>query len=182
MSTEWLEEYYKSNERNKRKEMLEQSLATNQETSEDLYRKELWELRYGQRGKASSEIDYFIRAYLNLMVLAKTKRSILNSRTFDKMIGEIEADLYLAKEKNEMEEQILFEEYCNLFRFYIHLCLTDRNYTTTLFGLMHISGEDAAAKVKAELSHVLETVPAMINKQDEFALLKKAAEKCMAEL
>ncbi len=56
-------------------------------------------------------------------------------------------DVELLKGRGELGEKLMYQELYNLIRFYMELCATDRNYTTTLFGMMRMDEEKVVQKI-----------------------------------
>lgn len=177
--------YYKEYDPMKRKQFLEQSIAAGEDKEANAVRMELWELRYG----ASSEMGPETRAdgYLALWMTMEFGKD-----TAGKLFGakrarrEIEKNLEKLKfkelqEKSELHRELLYRECCHMVKTYMELCEKDKNYNTTLFGIVPISDKSAKEKVQGDIYHTAVRFPEEINMQQELGIITRAAREAYEE-
>lgn len=171
------EQYYHELDRGRRKSLLEQAAAGEGNTPELKLRQKIWELRYIPRGKDSGSVDYYIRGWMGMTYLRQSSRSGFGLRRNEKEIRKIREDwnMEFLLSQGGLGERILYQELYNMIRLYLHLCMTDRTYGSTIFGLMHLDQQKLLRKIAQDVYSVAFDLPARLQMDQEFRILRLAA-------
>lgn len=163
MQKETLESYFKEQDREKRKLILEKEQNQQTDDLQAALCRKIWERRYADRIKEPEGVDYFIRALMvtgsyskgtisrMLSVPQKIKKDILHNLFLDD-IGAY----------GEEGKAVLYQEFCNCARFYFRICRESRSYSTKAFGLVGMSEKELEKKIGKEIKAFVESaVPAL---------------------
>lgn len=174
--------YYTEPDREKRKELLDAAIAEEGVTAELVFMRRLYNFRYARRKGDRTDVDYLMRAWMELSYLGRTSGSFFGS-SLRKKLTKVHETLggLLAAEAGETGRTLWQRELTHLLRLYIRLCREDRSYTTTLFGLMHIKEEQVADKLEKELMDNAFRLPAAAGMEQAFAELMRAARTAFLE-
>ena len=149
MDTPIIAQYYRETEPEKRKELLEQAIASGEDQEANKIRKEIWEARHKVFGSGRAQKE--IRKELD-----------------DVKFREIRA-------KSALHEELLHRECQHLVRFYMDLCEKDKNYNSVLCGLITIKKDSAKAKLQRDIYETAILLPQEIGLEEDLDLLTKAA-------
>ena len=176
-------QYYQETDKEKRKKILEAAIEAEGMNPEDELRLELWERRYGRREKEPEGIDRYIRGWMGMVYLNQSSMTFLVKRRAVREIRKVKEDwdVELLKGRGELGEKLMYQELYNLIRFYMELCATDRNYTTTLFGMMRMDEEKVVQKIAKEIYTVAYEIPKSLDMEEEFQILRRAARDAFAD-
>lgn len=159
----WVERFYLETDREEREELLEQGVKEDGMTKENEFRQKLWERRYVPEKREKGEVDHFIRAFLSIDTLGRTKQGFFNNKMIKKEIESLRNSLAidLAEEYGELGKQLHYEEMKQLARTYITICLDDKNFSTMILGVGKLSKDTLNEKIADKIYSLARVVPAM---------------------
>ena len=125
----------------------------------------------------------YIRGWMGMVYLNQSSMTFLGKRRAVREIRKVKEDwdVELLKGRGELGEKLMYQELYNLIRFYMELCATDRNYTTTLFGMMRMDEEKVVQKIAKEIYTVAYEIPKSLDMEEEFQILRRAARDAFAD-
>lgn len=169
--------YYQEIDKDKRKAVLDGAIAKEGINPEYELRQALWERRYVRREKDPEGVDYYIRGWMSLMYLKQSATSMLGKRSALRDIQKAKKDwnLEFLREQGELGERLLYQELYNMVKLYIHLCGNDKNYRSSLFGLMQIDQKKLTEKIAYDVYESTWTIPEILGVEEEFQVLQRAA-------
>ncbi len=179
----WPECYYLEEDRKKRKALLLQNMSENPDSIDNQIRMKLWELRYQPRKKMPDHIDYFIKAFVELLTEAKINLGFFNRRQERKRMNSIMHDLGILSDdlfscdeviSKENLESLLYLEYQAFARFYIHISRQDKRYGSALMGTITLKDSEVDKKLKKDFHNACVVTPQMFDLADDFGLFHKA--------
>lgn len=159
----WVERFYYETEQEDREELLEQGLKEDGMTKENEFRQKLWEYRYVPLKREKGPVDHFIRAFLTIDTLGRTKPGFFNNRAIKKDIASLRTILAmdLAEEYGELGKTLHYEEMKHLARTYITICLDDKNFSTMILGVGKLSKDTLNEKIADKIYSLARVVPKM---------------------
>ncbi len=176
MELNWPDDYYASQDPEKRKIMLDQAIAQKLAPKEDEIRRILWNKRYNGR----PGVDEFLACYIDLQFFAKSVTSDRGLRWHKKeykrvldMLGQELVDQY-----GEMGAELVYLEIYHTIERYIDSCATDKRYSTMILGLGHLKDEQIIRKIALELYGICNNVAPAITESEEFKRFRQAARDC----
>lgn len=174
----WPQAYYETTDKEERKTLLEERLASPEADESDQLRKKLWELRYKTRAKMPVGVDYFIRSWMDLYFVSRKPGNRFQLKQQQETIRAVKKDMgfELAAEYGAVGEEVLYQELCHGVSFYIQLCRDDSKYNSQLLGIMKLKKDNLVEKIGNELWNISTVVPQTFRVEKEFALLKKACQ------
>lgn len=177
------EMYYTNVDAKERKEILGRIIERDGETEETKIMQAFYDHRYLSREKNVTQIDYAIRGWVNISFLAEMHRSRFSRKKIPKKMEEILKDLgkNVAEEYGTLGEELWYKELRNLCRVYIHLCQTDKAYSSILFGIGHMKKEKLTRKICFDMVNISHTIPREIE-TDKFDVLARAAREVFYEV
>ena len=175
MDAAWISEYKKETDKNRRKVILDREREAHGSDPEYEIREKMWHARYDK--KNGMDIDYGIRGWVNLQ---STKRRVYlpgEKKRLQKEIEGIKKDWQfpLCAEYGETGDKALSDELFNITLFYMDICERDKTYNSVLLGLGHITDERRAVKIAREIKEITETIPELLNIEEEFKPFIEAA-------
>ena len=170
----WVEQYRREPEKEERKEILEKAIAEEGLTEENALRKQFFEERYEEA--KSGNIDHFIRGWMSLAYLENEKNSFFAKNRIKKEVDKIREDfnLDLAAKHGEMGQRVLYDEFYNAARLFMHLCEEDRTYGAILLGLGRMKPARLIAKIAWDFYRVAYEIPQAIGMEKELETFRKA--------
>ena len=162
MDTPIIAQYYRETEPKKRKQLLDQAIASGEDQEANEIRREIYEARY-----KNTTNDGGIAAGHKIFGPGKAQKEILKELD-DVKFREIRA-------KSPLHEELLYRECKHLVKFYMTLCAQDKNYNSILCGLITIKKESSEAKMKRDIYETAIRLPKDLNLEEELALVTKAA-------
>lgn len=178
MDTPTIAKYYREKEPMERLNLLEQSIAAEEDPEGNKIRKELWEIRYSDKSEAG---DTRADGYLGLWMTMEFNRNS-GSRFFGTRSAKKEIGKYLTKlkfqeiqEKGGLYEELLYRECCHMVLVYMDLCQTDKSYNTTLCGLIHIKEDSAKSKLQRDIRETAVDLPGTLGMESELGIITRAA-------
>ncbi|MDO4489537.1 MAG: hypothetical protein Q4B85_00470 [Lachnospiraceae bacterium] len=163
MATTWLEQFYHETEQEDREEIFQAGLKEEGMTRENEFRKKLWELRYVPCKGEKAPVDHYMKIFLSIDTLGRTKPGFFSNRFIQKEIQSLKGimGMDLAEEYGEMGKELLFEELKHLARTYITICQDDRNFSTMILGVGKLSKEKLTEKIADKVYFLTREVPAL---------------------
>lgn len=171
---DWPENYYMETDPQKRKNILERRMAEGhpEEEQENALRLELWEHRYEVMRNAKIK-DCFIGAWMDLMLMKDQSEGRFGKKGLKKQALKAIDAMCLEKEEHYGKE-LLLAELKHMALLYACASLTDRQYSSVLFGFGKMKKEKIDAKIIADMDAVASVVPKNLDLEQETALLQEA--------
>lgn len=175
METPTIAEYYREQDPKKRKELLEQAIASGEDREANQIRKEIWENRYSENNGMMA--DGYLRFWMAMEFNRKSAHKMFGAkRAYKEIIKELNSVKFLEfQDKSDLHRELLYRECCQLVKLYMDLCKTDRSYNTMLAGIITIKPDDAKAKLQKDIYDTAVTLPKELGLDKELVLLTKAA-------
>ena len=176
MDTPTIAEYYRETDPMKRKALLDQALASGEDSEANEIRKELWEARYSKTGDGNVA-DGFLRFWMTMEFNRTSGHKVFGVKG---AVKDIRKELDSVKfqqirAKSPLHEELLYRECAHLVKFYMDLCETDKSYNTMLCGLIPIKKEDVKSKLQRDIYETAVCLPRDLAMEEELSLLTKAA-------
>lgn len=175
--------YYKNTNAKERGEILDRILEKDGETDKTRIMKEFYDHRYVSRERNVSKIDYCIRGWVNITFLPEIYKSVFSRKKLPKKVEEILKDLgkEIADRNGELGQELWYQEICNVCRVYIHLCQTDKAYSSLIFGIGHMKKGKLIRKICFDMVNITHTIPREIE-SDSFEMLARASREIFYEV
>ena len=171
----WVEQYIRELEKEERRQILEQAIAEEGMTEENSLRKQLLDQRY-EMGKNGMLIDHFIRGWMGIAYMRNEGSGVFAKKRIEKEKDKIRKDLMtdFGKEHGDLGQEVLYGEYYNLAKLYIHLCKEDRTYGAVLLGLGRMKTSKLIQKIANEILLVGYQMPETLGMEDELRTFRNA--------
>lgn len=178
----WVYSYIRETDREKRKQLLDDAIASEGMSPENELRRKLLESRYQKKNQA--DVDTFIRGFMNVRFLENAAKGFFARSKIRKTMQLIREDWCMdtAQSYGQVGEQILFQELCNMMRLYFKLCEEDNNYNAVLLGFGHISDESRTAKISREVYDLAYDIPRATGLAEELELFTRAADQTFRQV
>lgn len=178
----WVYSYIRETDREKRKQLLDDAIASEGMSPENELRRKLLESRYQKKNQA--DVDTFIRGFMNVRFLENAAKGFFARSKIRKTMQLIREDWCMdtAQSYGQVGEQILFQELCNMMRLYFKLCEEDKNYNAVLLGFGHISDESRTAKISREVYDLAYDIPRATGLAEELELFTRAADQTFRQV
>ena len=172
----WPECYYQENDAKKRLALLEEAIQAGEgDEAENVLRKKLWALRYGQQAKKNGPLP---DGYVGLWVALNYHRQDRSYFQLRGAVREIEGclrDLGInSMQGTEQEQQLLHRELVHAVSLYLSTC-NEGSYSAQVFGLMKMKPESLVQKIAAEIYDVTCDLPARLGLAEQLKPLRKAS-------
>ena len=174
----WPEDYYRELDGAMRKELLDKEIDScgGKIPEEDRLRLELWEARYGG---ADAGVDYFMKGWTDLSLIAKKEPAAGGRSGFRQAARALMLERFSGE--RGIYTDLLYEEYIHLFHMIIYLYLHDYGFTHHVLGIGKIGADDLQKKIAERLVRVTRELPARYNMTNLFEPLESAAAEAFAE-
>ncbi len=181
MEKPWETGYYHELQADKRRKLLDEAVASEGMSPENELRRRLLDARYGKALGRGKKVDYFIRGWMTLSMLAS------NTRNRKRMVRDIQSVMDdwkfdLAGEYGEAGKRILYQEFCNMVLVYIDLCKRDKTYGAVILGIGRISDESLMMKIARDIYNVAYDVPEQAGISADLKLFTEAATAMVCEV
>ena len=179
MDTPIIAQYYRETEPEKRKELLEQAIASGEEPEANEIRKEIWEARYKGLTNDGSLADGYLKFWMTIEFNRASGNRLFGSRSARKSLQKEldQVSFHELIQKSELHRELVYRECEHLVKLYMDLCQTDKSYNTILCGLVTMKKDDVKSKLKNDIYETTVKVPRDLGMEEELALLTKAARK-----
>ncbi len=173
-------EYYEERNPGKRRKLLEEALGRQEDLQRNELRKELWERRYGtsfERKIHTDLADGFLRLWMELKSLAENPPGRFWVRREQRRLREQMEKLGFSEfyERGEPARTLLYLECLHACGMYVHLCFMDRNYSSTVLGMVPMKKNRVQDKILGDLAGVRRNLPGVISLPEPLNLLLQAA-------
>lgn len=177
MDTPIIAQYYRETEPEKRKELLEQAIASGEDQEANEIRKEIWEARYKGVTNDGGLADGYLKFWMALEFNRNAGHKVFGSGRAQKEIQNELDDVKFReiRAKSPLHEELLYRECQHLVRFYMDLCEKDKNYNSILCGLITIKKDSAKAKLQRDIYETAIRLPQELGLENELDILTKAA-------
>ena len=181
----WPDDYYREMDGKNRKKLLDEALGSGSEETadEDRLRLKLWQARYApeeqdrtgrKKNKEAGEIDYFIKAWLDLSLISK-KDSAFGKNRMKRVAREAAGTLLLDQYSPDKFGSLLDQEYVHLFHLLMDLYLHDGGFTHRVLGFTKLNADELQKKIADRFVNVTRDMPARCGLTELFAPLYRAA-------
>lgn len=187
----WPEDYYREMDGAERKKLLDEALANGsaENADEDRLRLRIWQARYTpeeqdrtarKKNKEAGGIDYFVKAWLDLSLIAKKDSAFGKNRT-KSVAREAAHTLLLDQYSPEQIGSLLDQEYVHLFHLLMDLYLHDGGFTHRVLGLTKLDADELQKKIADRFVGVTRDMPGRCGLTELFAPLYRAAAEAFAQ-
>lgn len=171
---DWPSHYYDIPSGTKRMEFLDSAKKLGISSPADPYRIKLCKKRFFSQNK-SGTVDSFMHAWMMIKASSAAGCSFLQKRRLTRELEKYMEDLCLLhyEPENDEELMVLNEEWSDFARYFILSCIGNKNYCSTLFGLVPIKDATVAEKIAAEIQLVTRDYPSCFGYEEEFMPLNR---------
>ena len=184
MDTPTIAAYYREYDPMERLKLLEQSIQAGEEPEKNEIRKELWEIRYSDIPKNGEQrADGFFILWMAMEYNKNPGKRLFGVKSARKELGRHLEKLQFAGlcAKGSLYQELLYRECCHLVRSYMDISMHDRNYNSTLFGIMTMSKDRSHEKLANDIYETAIALPREVNMEEELAFIIKAAREVYTE-
>ena len=183
MDTPIIAQYYRETDPKKRKELLEQAIASGEDQEANEIRREIYEARYKGTTNDGDKADGYLKFWMALEFNRNAGHKIFGAGRAQKEILKELDDVRFReiRTKSALHEELLYRECKHLVKFYMDLCGKDKNYNSVLCGLITIKKESSEAKLKRDIYETAISLPKELNLEEELSLITKAAHEVYAQ-
>ena len=185
MDTPTIASYYRETDPMKRKALLEQSIAENEDPEGNEIRKRIWEIRYAERSSVSrsSRADGFMALWMVLEFNKNSSGGMFGRGRAKKEILKSLQKSGIAEFQNgtPLEKELIYREVLHLVSAYAKLCEVDKSYGSTIFGIMSMKEQDIAAKLKNDLYDTGIRLAHDMGLEEELGLVIKATKEVYSQ-
>ena len=179
--------YYEETNPAKRRKLLLRALEDGEDREGNQLRREIWERRYSSSldlERRRERADGFLRLWIDLKTLAENppgrfwvRREQKNLQAKLNKLG-----FYEFYERSDLARELLYQECLNVARVYVHLCFSDRNYSSAVLGMMQMKKGRVQNKIVNDLNGICRDLPGIIQIPEPLNLLLRAAKDTREEL
>jgi len=123
----------------------------------------------------SGKTDTFVRAWIMIRNGAAVGVNFLNQKRHVRELNQYIAELHLLDFENASEEdrQVYLLEYKQFAAKWIKMCYTDKNYSSTLFGLIKSKATTVTGRIIDDINTITVEYPSMFGQEQHFEILRK---------
>lgn len=168
---DWPESYYMETDPEKRLKLLE---AQNDPAEAEInkLRLELWNLRYEKMRNGKIK-DRFIAGWMDLILMKEQVQGKFGKRGMKKQAQKA-LELMGIPQTEHFGKELLLAELKHMVLLYCCASMTDRQYSSIIFGFGKMKKEKIDHKIIGELDAVAVDIPGHLELQEESALLVEA--------
>lgn len=183
---ETLRGYYEEINPGKRKKMLLRALETQEDPQISRIQREIWERRYSAPldKDTGGKADGYLRLWIDLKTLVENppgrfwvKKEQRNLQAKLDKLGF--SEFY---KRGDMARDLLYQECLHVSRVYVHLCFSDRNYSSVVLGMMQMKKKSVQNKIVSDLRGIYRDLPEIIQIPEPLNLLLQAAKETEEKL
>ncbi len=168
------DEYFQEFDPVKRKAILDAVTSEPGEEAALTAARALFALRYKPNRKKDGYADLFLRAFVDLRVVAFNEDdNILDKRKFSKQVKDAVHVLCLDR-TDEFPREVLAGEMHQLVWLFVHSSLHDHHYGAILFGMGRLNDDTLAAKVKSDLMGIRDGILHYVKDDFAYDILREA--------
>lgn len=179
MDSQFIEKYYQELDPMKRLALLEQSIQEGEEPEANAVRKEIWEIRYQDKSEASpnTRADGYLALWMAMEFNKNNGGKLWGAKSARKEITKHLEKMRFRelRAKGPLYELLLYRECCHMVKSYMELCESDRNYNTTLCGIVNIGKERGRKKLQADVYQTAVALPEALMMEEELGIITRAA-------
>ena len=177
MDTPIIAQYYRETEPKKRKQLLDQAIASGEDQEANEIRREIYEARYKNTTNDGGIADGYLKFWMALEFNRNAGHKIFGPGKAQKEILKELDDVKFReiRAKSPLHEELLYRECCHMVKTYMELSESDKAYNSTLFGIMKMSSERAKDKLKADIYDTAVVLPQTLKMEEELGIVTRAA-------
>lgn len=172
------DDYYQETDPGRRRAILMEARGR-ADTAEDRLREQLWDLRYKKvpHAKDGQWMDGYIRLWMALKFAAQYANSFFGGRGARREVRKILDELEIARfmEGGPQERELLYREFYHGACLYLQICSSDRNYSSTLLGMVPMKEGSVQAKIARDIYESLYVGARFAQVEEELSLFRQAA-------
>lgn len=172
------DDYYQETDPGRRRAILMEALEK-EDTAEDRIQERLWDLRYKKmyHGRDVQWADGYIRLWMALKFAAQYADSFFGGRGAKKEVRKILDELEIARfmEGGPQERELLYREFYHGACLYLQICSSDRNYSSTILGMVPLKEGSVQEKIARDVYASLFVGARFAQVEEELALFRQAA-------
>lgn len=181
MDTPIIAKFYREEDAMKRLALLEKSIAEGEEPEKNAIRKELWNLRYQDKGERNGldRADGYLGLWMAMEFNKNADKRLFGKKHAQKEIQKILDKLKFREyqEKSPLHEELLYRECCHMVDLYVRLCGRDKSYNSAFCGIVRISEEKSKNKVQRDIFEMGEKLPKILEMEKELEIVSRAAKE-----
>lgn len=167
--------YYQETDPGMRRAILVEA----EDTSANRIRQRLLDLRYSKpaRAKDGQWTDAYVKLWMALKFAAQYANSFFGGRGARRDVRRILNELQIAQflEEGREARELLYREFYHGAYVYIRLCSMDRNYSSTLMGMVPMKEDSVQAKIARDIYESLYVGVRFAQVEEELSLFRQAA-------
>lgn len=179
------ENYYRETNPDVRRALLLEALEK-EDTPENRLRQRLLELRYSKpaRSKDGQWTDAYIKLWMALKFAAQYAGSFFGGRGARRDVRRLLEELQIARilEEGSEARELLYREFYHGACVYLRLCASDRNYSSTLMGMVPMKEDRVQAKIARDIYESLYVGARFAQAEEELSLFRQAAKEAFEDL
>ncbi|MBQ7676692.1 MAG: hypothetical protein IJT32_00515 [Lachnospiraceae bacterium] len=133
---------------------------------------------------AAGQYADYMRTWLMMKISAQNAPTVFGKRRLTREWEKYAAEFGLTgyADASDEEKEKRMSDWDGFLQDYCHLCLTDRTYGSTLFGIVPMKADTINEKLLNELNTITELFPERLGLKNLFAPLHEAAARVYAAL
>lgn len=175
INQELLRKYYNEYDPVKRGKILDELIAENPDSSNQR-RKEIYDMRYDIKNLKKNGVvgDGYVNLWMTMKYSAENNTGWFGCKGARKEITKLLEKMGIPGFL-ETDEKMMYDEFYHLSALYITSSRTDRNYTTSLMGMVPMKDDVILSKIAGDIYMVGYVMPSRIKMEGEFAVFGRAA-------
>lgn len=175
INQELLKKYYNEYDPVKRGKILDELIAENPDSSNQR-RKEIYDMRYDIKNLKKNGVvgDGYVNLWMTMKYSAENNTGWFGCKGARKEITKLLEKMGIPGFL-ETDEKMMYDEFYHLSALYITSSRTDRNYTTSLMGMVPMKDDVILSKIAGDIYMVGYVMPSRIKMESEFAVFGRAA-------
>ncbi len=170
---DWENRYYSEPDSKKRKEMIEEREALEGPSGELEFIKKLFDRRYIPEKKEPASIDHMLRGvlYLKHSGTLSGLRRMPPKKELQAIFHDLSLDLF---EEYPSYERAYYQEVKHASKTYFHLCVTDRGYTSFIWGLGQLKDSTLKNKLTRDAESIAHEIPERLGLTEKLRVFSQA--------
>ncbi|MCI9470384.1 MAG: hypothetical protein HFH56_04080 [Lachnospiraceae bacterium] len=179
------ESYYQETDPGRRQTLLLEALER-EDTEENRIRKRLWELRYKKfpRSREQQWTDGYIKLWMSLKFAAQYVNSFFGGRGAKKDVYKLldELEIRQLMEEGQETKDLLYREFYHGACVYLRICSSDRNYSSTILGMVPMKEGSVQEKIARDIYESLYVGVRFAQVEAELDLFRQAAKEAFEDM
>ena len=176
--------FYRETNPDARRDILLEALKI-EDTPANRLRQRLLDLRYVKpaRAKDGPWTDAYIKLWMSLKFAAQYAGSFFGGRGARRDVRRILEELEIARilEEGSEARELLYREFYHGACVYLGLCFRDRNYSSTLMGMVPMKEDSVQAKIARDIYESLYVGARFAQAEEELFLFRQAAKEAFED-